>query len=87
MKQSVYSIYDKVALNYGNPMIGLNDEVMMRDVREAFLALISNKQHFDVSDFALILIGEFDMDAGVLYPLPHRKLIDISALIGGDHGV
>lgn len=83
MKQSVYSIYDRVALSYGNPMIGLNDEVMRRDVKEAFSSLLQSKKHFDVSDFSLVLIGEFDTDAGVLYPLPHRKLSDISSLIGG----
>lgn len=67
----VYSIRD-VHVSFGALLIENNEDSAKRNF--AF-SISKGLQDFARSDYSLYQVGEFDMDSGVLTPLPVPKLI------------
>lgn len=61
-KVNMYSVYDKVARQYGFPLMARNDDVAMRYYVDGLM-----KQKVQSSDFELYCVGTFDDDVGCVY--------------------
>jgi len=72
MIQNVYTIYDKVAEEYGPPFIAVNHQVAERNLRNLFF----REKVQDASDYQLWHIAYWDGIECVLEPLrePERVL-------------
>ena len=58
MIKRIYSLYDKLAKNYSDPFVAVNDDVVFRQLRfDKTLAVVPE-------DFDLYCLGEFDSDTG-----------------------
>lgn len=75
MKQKVYSVFDKVALEFGPPFCAKNDEVAKRQFNH-----LVRSQELDLADYELWILGGFDTEKGLtnvqhnlLYMFPQKK--------------
>ena len=68
MKQKLYTLYDNVAEQYGPIFQAANNAVAMRSVQ--------NMKIRAYEDFELYLVGEWDMESGVLGYAPEKVQID-----------
>lgn len=60
----LYSVYDKVAEEYGAPFIAKNDAIASRLYQVPF----KREQELRRTDFRLCYVGKFDAERGVLIP-------------------
>ena len=74
----LYSIYDKIADEFGFPFDAKNDDVAIRKFN-GFIRQINSAPNscVDVSEFQLYHIGEYDNEKGVLYGGAIPNLIDL----------
>ena len=60
MKQKVYSVFDKVALEFGPPFCAKNDEVAKRQFNH-----LVRSQELALGEFELWILGGFDTEKGL----------------------
>lgn len=60
MQQKVYSVFDKVALEFGPPFCAKNDEVAKRQFNH-----LVRSQKLALSEFELWILGSFDTEKGL----------------------
>lgn len=65
---NVYAIYDKVAEEYGNPLIARNDGMILRLMIDQ-LAKLQNPQDYD-----LFQIGHYSVLTGEISGCMHRRI-------------
>lgn len=61
MKYKIYAIKDKL-VGFGVPHININDEVEMRDFKNAM------SQDMNAGDKELHIVGEWDTETGTIFP-------------------
>lgn len=79
MKYGLYSIYDKVACNFGEPFIAINEQVAER----RFNFLMTNAPMVS-TDCQLFKIGEFDVETGDCFP--DKKFVANFNAVGAKEG-
>lgn len=79
MLKQVYSILDKVGKMHANPFVETNDGVALRAIQD----VMKNENHQFArypSDFALVKIGTFDEETGILQAVSIQTVIDLEKL-------
>lgn len=71
MTYFVYSIYDKVAENYGSPFCSLNDATATRQ----FNHQVNNNALAEPTDFELYCLGSFEVSSAKLSVLSEKRFI------------
>lgn len=81
MRQKIYSIYDKKALDHQGVTLAPNDAVAVRWLREGIRGSGTQMEKFP-EDFSLHCLGELDTESGVIVPEPggRRDVYEIAAL-------
>lgn len=85
MIKSLYSIFDKKAVNYGIPMLFENAECAKREVSIAMLGNSLLKRFPD--DYQLVCIGEYDSATGELHNSSNEVVCELSSLVIYDEEV
>ena len=60
MKQGMYAVWDKVALEFGPPFCAKNDDVAKRQYNH-----LVRSQELPVGEFELWRLGEYDTEKGI----------------------
>lgn len=74
MKYRMYSVLDRKARNYGNPMAFLNDDIARRGATTLLRDNNSEISQFP-DDFDLYYIGDFSTEHGVIVPSEVPQLV------------
>ena len=61
---NMYCVYDALATTYGEPFVQVSDNAAMR----VFAARFVNTPEVVRDDMALVRLGEYDTDCGVIIP-------------------
>lgn len=64
---NIYSVYDKVAKNYGQPFYVKNDDIAKRDFAN-FVSQPGSIVNSNSEDFSLVRVGSWDSEKGLLMP-------------------
>lgn len=84
MRKIVYSLYDKKAVQYGQPMFVANVAVMMRALTDELKGPVESWPLFvkHPEDFALFELGVFEDGIGVFTMLEKPRLVcEVVALV------
>lgn len=76
MQVCLFSLYDVLAKEWGNPFVAKNTDVAVRVVRDSF----RRTPNMEIKDYQLFCMGTFDSETGciVALPEPDRVHADLS---------
>lgn len=77
----IYALYDRKVQEYGQLVLGTNDEAVKRALRDGLPA--SSTQAKYPHDFDLKCLGEFDPNTGEIARLPIELVGSIHDILGG----
>ena len=72
MQQKIFSVFDKVAKEFGPPFCAKNDDVAKRQFNH-----LVRSQELDLADYELWILGGFDTEKGLTH-IEHNLLFMFS---------